>query len=182
MDAVVGAGFTKEQLVRVLLQDRKMLTYSLDGKLQPVLAALEGVLGSRQAVVEAVAKAPDLLGASLNTLDSNVRFLKELGLSDSEIRASVSRQPQLFYRDYTSAEFQTKLRYFEVVLGRCPRDMLLQHPAYLKSGLHLIDYRVSALPGDAQSYPCLRPGGLVPHCQSMRLSWSRCPAVLQKGK
>ena len=182
LDAFVDAGFDKELLARVLLCERQTLSYSLDGKLQPVLAALEGVLGSPQAVVEAVSKAPSLLGMSLCTLDSNLKFLRGLGLTDSEIGDTVSRQPQLFYRDYTSAEFQTKLRYFEVVLGRCPRDMLLQHPAYLKSGLHLIDYRVSALPGDAQSYPCLRPGGLVPHCQSMRLSWSRCPAVLQKGK
>ena len=146
MDSVVYAGLTKEVLARVFLRHPIMLTFSLDGKLQPVLAALESVLGSRLAVVEAISRAPELLGASLNTLDSNVRFLRELGLSDSEIRASVSRQPQLFYRDLTSAEFQGKLRYFEVVLCRCPRDMFVRYPSYLLSGLHKIDYRVRLLP------------------------------------
>jgi len=148
VDAVAGAGFTKEQLVRVLLQDRKMLTYSLDGKLQPVLAALEGVLGSRQAVVEAVSKAPSLIGSSLNTLASNVRVLAELGLTVSEISLSVNKQPQLFYKDYLSPMLKQKLHYFEVVLGRCPRDMFRQYESYLMSGLHKIDYRVSTLPVD----------------------------------
>ena len=138
---VHDAGFSKEQLARVPFEQHQTLTCSLDGKLQPVLAALEGVLGSPQAVVEAVSRAPGLLGSSVNTLDSNVRFLRELGLSDSDIGASVSKQPQLFYKDYTSAEFQNKLRYFEVVLCRCPQDMFLQYPGYLMSGLHKIDYR-----------------------------------------
>ncbi|GAB4813219.1 hypothetical protein N2152v2_000265 [Parachlorella kessleri] len=135
-------GFAEGQLTRTVLQDGKMLTYSLDGKLQPVLAALEGVLGGRQAVVEAVSKCAPLLGMSLSTLDGNVEYLKELGLSESEIRDSVSRQPQLFCRDYTSPVLQDK---FEVVLGRCPRDMFLHFPTYLLSGLHKIDYRASFL-------------------------------------
>ena len=73
-------------------------------------------------------------------------------MSDSEIRDSVYRQPQLFYRDYTSAEFQDKLRYFDVVLGRTSRDMFFQFPTYLMSGLHKIDYRVSTLPVDASIF------------------------------
>ncbi|GAB4813218.1 hypothetical protein N2152v2_000264 [Parachlorella kessleri] len=138
-------GFTKELLAGVLLRDKQLLVSSLDGKLQPLLAALERVLGSRQAVVGAVRKAPPLLGMSLCTLYSNVKHLGELGLSESEILDSISRQPQLFTMDYMSPPFQDKLRYFEVVLGRCPRDMFLQFPGYLLSGLHKIDYRASFL-------------------------------------
>ena len=58
------AGFSKQQLAKVLSGSTMVLARSWDGKLQPVLAALEGVLGSRQAVVAAVSRAPDLLGIS----------------------------------------------------------------------------------------------------------------------
>ena len=64
---------------------------------------------------------------------------------------SVGRQPQLFLCDYKSEDFQTKLRYYEVVLGKSPRHMLVEQPLMLKSALGRADYKVS------YAQPCYWP-------------------------
>jgi len=156
------AGFSKQQLAKILSMNTMALTSSWDGKLQPVLVALEGVLGSRQAVVTAVSEAPDLLGIALATLGDNLHVLRAAGLSPEEVRCSISKQPQLFYRAYASPEFQAKLRYFDEVLGRAPRLLFLKSPGYLKSSLRLIDYRVS-YPQYMQVLQTLVPGLLSGH-------------------
>ena len=140
------AGFGKQELAKVLSRSTMALSCSWGGKLQPVLAALEGVLGSRQAVMAAVSKAPELLGMALTTIDDNLSVLHAAGLSPDGVRRSISKQPQLFYRAYASPEFQAKLRYFDEVLGMAPRLMFLEFPSSLMFGLHRIDYRVSNLP------------------------------------
>ncbi|GAB4813252.1 hypothetical protein N2152v2_000298 [Parachlorella kessleri] len=136
-------GFDEEQLSRVLRACPMVLSSNLEDKIKPILAALQSVLGSQEGVVAAVVKAPSLLVAALETIDGNVGVLKELDMSSADIMKSVSRQPQLFACDYRSEDFQTKLRYFEAVLGRTPRHMLLEQPMVLKSALKKVDYRVS---------------------------------------
>ncbi|GAB4822696.1 hypothetical protein N2152v2_009742 [Parachlorella kessleri] len=81
-------GFHKQELSRMILQNPMILASSWDGKLQPMLATLEGVLGSRQAVVAAVSKGPQLLSTALDTLKDNFRALQQLELSDSEVQAA----------------------------------------------------------------------------------------------
>ena len=139
------AGFSREQLGKVVARNRPVLTFSLEGTVQPLLAALEVACGgSRAAVVKAVCTAPMLLGMALGTVGGNVAAMRRLGLSDADIAQSVAKCPQLFACDYTiEEEFGAKLRYFEEVFGKPPWDML-QHPAYLKSGLRGIDRKVGA--------------------------------------
>ena len=120
-----------------------ILASSWSNKLHPRLAALEEVLGSRQAVVAAVSKAPPLLGSALDTFDSNLRVLQAAGLSPDEVRCCISKQPQLFYRAFASPEFRSKLCCFNKVLGIAPRRLFVERPSYLQSSLRRIDYRVS---------------------------------------
>ncbi|GAB4822694.1 hypothetical protein N2152v2_009740 [Parachlorella kessleri] len=136
-------GFSKEQLTTIVTRNPMIPTCSWDGKLQPMLMTLEGVLGSRQAVVAAVSKAPQLLVSAMNTIRDNLRALQQLGLTEGEMQRLGARQPQLLVFKLGSAEFQAALRYFEAVLGRPPRQMLVQYPGYLKSSLRRIDYKVS---------------------------------------
>ena len=138
--AVVG--FSDEQLSSVL-RNPMVLTSSLEDKTKPTLAALHDVLGSQEAVVVAVAKAPTLLGSAVETLKGNVEVMEELGLSLTDIQKSVGKQPQLFAWDYKNEEFHNKLRYFGTVLGRSPRHMLVGQPSSLMSDLRKVDYRVS---------------------------------------
>ena len=119
------------------------LTSSLEEKIKPTLAALESVLGSAEGVVAAVAKEANLLVSAVETIEGNVEVMQKLGLSAEDIRKSVRKQPQLFQFDYQRADFQAKLRYFETVLGRSPRHMLVEQPSALMSALKRVDYRVS---------------------------------------
>ena len=119
------------------------LTSSLEEKIKPTLAALESVLGSAEGVVAAVAKEANLLVSAVETIEGNVQVMQELGLSGADIRTSVRKQPQLFRFDYKSEGFQAKLRYFETVLGRSPRRMVVEQPWALTSALKRVDYRVS---------------------------------------
>ena len=124
-----------------------ILASSWSNKLHPRLAALEEVLGSRQAVVAAVSKAPNLLCTALDTIKSNFCFLEQLALSELEVQRLTASQPQLLAFRFDSADFQATLRYFESVLGKAPRQMFVYCPSYLKSGLHRVDYKVSELAG-----------------------------------
>ena len=136
-------GFDEERLSKVFQRNFMVLTSDLEDKIKPTLAALQSVLGSQEGVVAAVAKEPNLLVSAVETLEGNVEVMLKLGLSSSDIRKSVGKQPQLFGLDYKQEVFQAKLRYFEVVLGRGPRHMLVEQPAILKTALWRVDYRVS---------------------------------------
>ncbi|GAB4813244.1 hypothetical protein N2152v2_000290 [Parachlorella kessleri] len=136
-------GFDDEQLSKVLSRHYMVLTSNLEGKVKPTLAALQSVLGSQEGVVAAVARAPGILVSALDTIAGNVEAMQELGLSSEDINESVGRQPQLFAHDYKKEGFQDKLRYFEEVLGRSPRHVLLEQPSTLMSALKKVDYRVS---------------------------------------
>ena len=137
-------GFSKEQLGKVVARNRSVLTYNLEEKLQPLVAALEVTCGSsRAAVVDAASRAPGLLGMALGTVDGNVAAMRRLGLSDADIAQSVTKCSQLFVHDYSTEEFGSKLRYFEEVFGSPPRHSLLEHPSFLMYGLRRVDCRVS---------------------------------------
>ncbi|GAB4822693.1 hypothetical protein N2152v2_009739 [Parachlorella kessleri] len=136
-------GFSREELSKVVLRMPMILTCSWEGKLQPMLAALEVVLCSRQAVVAAVSKAPDLLCTALNTIEDNFLALQQFGLTEGDVQRLAARQPQLLSHRIRSADFQATLCYFETVLGRSPQQMLVHYPGYLKSSLRRIDYKVS---------------------------------------
>jgi len=126
-----------------VLHNAMVLTSSLEGKIKHTLAALESVLGSAEGVVAAVAKAPTLLVSAVETIQGNVEVMQNLGLSGADIRMSAAKQPQLFKFNYRSEGFQAKLRYFDAVLGRSPRHMLVEQPWALTSALKRVDYRVS---------------------------------------
>ena len=122
-----------------------LLSSDVKDKLEPVLRALEQVLGSSTDVVEVVGSTPSLLSMALGTIASNVQVMRDMGLSDADIQASVKKAPQLFGFDYTSEDFQAKLRYYPEVLGRSARHMLLAEPALLKYRLRRIALRVRVL-------------------------------------
>ena len=148
------AGFTREQLGKVVARNRSVLTLSLEETVQPLLAALEGVCGgSRTGVMKAVCTEPMLLGMALGTVGGNVAAMRRLGLSDADIAQSVAKCPWLFGYDYTSEEFGARLRYFEEVFGKTPKEMLVQHPTYLRVGMRNIDRKVGA--GHARSVEIL---------------------------
>jgi hypothetical protein len=137
-----------------------LLSCSLKNKLQPTLEALEQVLGSPAEVVQAVSKAPSLAVMALDTMNTNVALMHGLGLSAQEAQQSVVKEPQLFCRDYGGKVMQAKLCYFEAVLGRGPREMLLEQAFFLKYGLHRIDHRVrhaSWLPAYKHCLKSLQP-------------------------
>ena len=127
-----------------------ILASSWSNKLHPRLAALEEVLGSRQAVVAAVSKAPPLLGSALDTFDSNLRVLQAAGLSPDEVRVLLSSHPRLLVWALGSNEFQAKLHYFDEVLGLSPWLMFLERHHYLLRSLCRVDYRVSNI----RNIPC----------------------------
>ncbi|GAB4813232.1 hypothetical protein N2152v2_000278 [Parachlorella kessleri] len=136
-------GFDSKQLSKVLRGCLMALGSSVENKIKPTLAALQSVLGSQDSVVEAVVNNPSLLVSAVETLEGNVEVMQQLGMSSAEISKSVGKQPQLFGCDYQKQDFQDKLRYFEAVLDRSPRHMLVEQPAVLKSALKRVDYRLS---------------------------------------
>ncbi|GAB4813251.1 hypothetical protein N2152v2_000297 [Parachlorella kessleri] len=136
-------GFGNEQLSRVLSRNYMVLTSNLEDNVKPTLAALQSVLGSQEGVVAAVAKAPNLLSSAVETIEGNMEVMQKLGLSSADIKKSVRRQPQLFAFDYNNEDFQDKVHYYEAVLGRSPRHLLLEQPSILMNALKKVDYRVS---------------------------------------
>ena len=94
----------------MVLKCPMLLTSRWDTKTQPGLATLEGALGNRQAVVEAINKAPDLIASARDTIASNLRVLAKLGLPPEDVRSVVMRQPQLCAHGMASPAFQAKLR------------------------------------------------------------------------
>ncbi|GAB4822697.1 hypothetical protein N2152v2_009743 [Parachlorella kessleri] len=188
-------GFSKNELSKMILKTPMILVCSLDSKLQPMLATLEGKLGSRQAVVAAASKAPDLLVTALDTIRDNFRALQQLGLSEIEVQQLAARQPKLLAFRMGSAEFQGTLRYSDTVLGRTARQMLLQYPSYLTSSLRRIDYKVSFMEHkgdthykatltfikDADEKFCQRYGYSLAEFEAWEAQWLRSERAREYG-
>ena len=120
-----------------------LFTMDLEGRVLPLLAELERLLGGdREQAVEVAAKAGSILGVETGLLRFNFNRVVELGLSQQQARELLIRVPAIFKWDFADRTMQAKLAYYERELGIPPLELLVKHGGYLSAALSKVDRRV----------------------------------------